>query len=106
MALMLSLHQHVFVNLQNACFRVMPPCRDEGMPDYNLSQELLEAVLPPLDTCPAAHAAPESMIGNEPTNSQSERKLLGMLVVHFIPSPDICKFDQLTAAPFCSLCRL
>ena len=39
----------------------MSPSRDEGMPDYNLSQELFEAELSPLDT---SAAAPESMIGN------------------------------------------
>ncbi|KAL0020032.1 hypothetical protein WJX77_006068 [Trebouxia sp. C0004] len=33
-----------------------PEDMDEGMPDYSPSQE---AVLSPLDTCPAAHAAPE-----------------------------------------------
>ncbi len=34
------------------------------MPDYNLSQE---AVLSPLDTSRATHAAPESLIGNQST---------------------------------------
>ncbi|DBA76219.1 TPA: hypothetical protein ACH3X1_009945 [Trebouxia sp. C0004] len=41
-----------------------PEDMDEGMPDYSPSQE---AVLSPLDTCPAAHAAPESTIGNKYT---------------------------------------
>ncbi len=56
------------------------------MADYNFSQELLEAVLPSLDRSPAAHAAPESVIGNQSTNSESRWKLLGLLIVHCVPT--------------------
>ena len=75
------------------------------MPDYNLSQELLEAVLPSIDTSPAAHAAPESVIGNQSTNSESRWKLLGTLVVHCVPSPHICN-DESKAASLCQMCLI